>query len=178
MVAFGDKKLAMSWRVQILPYIEQDNLYKQLDHTKAWDDPANLKVLEKFEMPKTFEIPGRPVPKGHTYFRIFSLPKGAKGADRPWMREGERGPRIADITDGLSNTFMIVEAGEAVPWYKPDVLAYDGVLPLPQLGDKGAGKFLVAFGDGSTRYLRRDKLDEKTLRALITIQGGEPVTLP
>jgi hypothetical protein len=73
---------------------------------------------------------------------------------------------------------MIVEAGEAVPWYKPDVLGYDGVLPLPQLGDKAADRFLAAMGDGSVRVLKPSKLDEKTLRALITIQGGEVITLP
>jgi hypothetical protein len=129
-------------------------------------------------MPKVFEIPGRPAPKGCTYFRVFTLPKNAKGKDRPWLVEGEKGPTVAAITDGPSNTFLIVEAGEAVPWYKPDVLAYDGVLPLPPLGDKAAERFLVAFGDGSVRALRRDKLDEKTLRALITIAGGEVVKLP
>ena len=69
---------------------------------------------------------------------------------------------------------MIVEAGEAVPWYKPDVLAYDGKLPLPQLGDKDAETFWVVFADGSVRKIKR-KLDEKTLRALITINGNEVV---
>src|SRR5207253_6386188 len=85
--------------------------------------------------------------------------------------------RFASITDGTSNTFCIVEAGEAVPWYKPDVLAYDGKLPLPQLGGKGASRFLAAMGDGSIRVIST-KTDEKTLRALITINGGEVVSLP
>ena len=175
---FGDKPSAWSWRVQILPYLEQDNLYKVLDLTKSWDDPANLKKLEEMEMPKVFEIPGRPAPKGHTYFRIFTLPKGAKGTDRPLLTEGQKGPRVTEITDGTSNTFMIVEAGEAVPWYKPDVLAFDGKLPLPQLGDKGADKFIAAMGDGSVRVLRPSKVGEMTLRALVTIQGGEIINLP
>ncbi len=174
----GGKNLEWSWRVQILPYIEQDNLYKQLDMTKPWDAPENLKRLEAMEMPKTFEIPGRPAPKGQTYFRIFTKPENAKGKDRPFLIEGQKGPTLVGITDGSSNTFMIVEAGEAVPWYKPDVLAFDGQLPLPQLGDKSADKFIVCFADGSVRVLRPSKLGEKTLRALITPQGGEVVDLP
>src|SRR5205085_8342934 len=122
------KPTAWSWRVQILPYLEQDQLYKQLTLQVPWDHPVNLKVLEAAEMPKVFEVPGRPAPKGHTYFRIFTLPKNAKGTDQPWLKEGEHGPRFALVTDGLSNTFMVVEVGEAVPGYKPDVLAHDGRL--------------------------------------------------
>ena len=45
-------------------------------------------------MPKIFELPGRPAPKGHTYFRIFTLPKDAKGTERPFFKEGERGPEV------------------------------------------------------------------------------------
>lgn len=174
----GGAGQAWSWRVQILPYLEHENLYKVLDLTKAWDAPENLKRLEAMAMPKVFEIPGRPAPKGQTYFRIFSLPKNAKGKERPWLVEGQKGPALTAITDGLSNTLMIVEAGEAVPWYKPDVLGYDGVLPLPQLGDKTADRFIAAMGDGSVRTLKPSKLGEKTLRALITRDGGEVVTLP
>ena len=177
-VGSGPKPSAWSWRVQALPFIEQDKLYKILNHNVAWDDPANLKILEGAEMPKVFEHPGRPAPKGHTYFRIFSLPKNAKGTDRPFFKEGEKGPRFSEVTDGLSNTLMVVEAEEAVPWYKPDVLAYDGKLPVPGLGAKGADNFLAVMGDGSVQAFRPSKLGEKTLRALITINGGEVFELP
>jgi len=176
----GQKPPAWSWRVQILPFIEQGNLYNQLQTNLPWDDPVNLKVLEAAEMPKVFEIPGRPAPKGQTYFRIFTMPKDAKGKDRPWLKEGERGPTMAAVSaaDGTSLTFMVVEAGEAVPWYKPDVLAYDGKLPLPQLGAKDADQFLALFGDGSVRSFKPSKLGERTIRALITPFGGEVIELP
>jgi hypothetical protein len=178
VMVMGDKSTSWSWRVQILPYVEQDNIYRQLDFTKSWDDPGNLKLLEGFEMPKVFELPGREAPKGHTYYRIFSLPKNSKATVSPFFKEGERGPNIAAIPDGTSNTFMIVEAGEAVPWYKPDVLAYDGKLPLQAIGDPDADRLIVAFGDGSVRSYRPSKLSEKTIRALITIDGGEVVEVP
>ena len=178
VVKMGDKSLAWSWRVQILPFIEQGQLYAKLNMMKSWDDPANLRILQAAEMPKVFEIPGRPAPKGHTYFRILTLPRNAKGTDRPWLVEGERGPQMAQITDGTSNTFMVVEAGEAVPWYKPDLLAYDGKLPLPQLGDKKADRFFALLGDGSVKLLKPSKLGEKTLRVLITVNGGEVIELP
>jgi hypothetical protein len=169
------KLVPMSWRVQILPFIEQGALYNSLDMNLPWDAPANLKVLAAAEMPRVFEIPGRPAPKGHTYFRIFSMPRDTKELEtnRPLFKEGELGPTIVGITDGTSQSIMIVEARDAVPWYEPDLLAYDGKLPLPPLGAKDADQFVMAFGDGSVRVMRPSRLGEKTLRALITIQGGE-----
>jgi hypothetical protein len=174
----SDGKTPWSWRVQLLPFIEQDQLYRQLNLQLPWDHPQNKAVLEKAEMPKVFEVPGRPAAKGHTYWRSFSLPRKAEPKDgRPWLVEGERGPKLATIPDGTSNTIAIVEAGEAVPWYAPDVLPYDGRMPLPPLGAKGGGGFLAGMGDGSVRFVR-SKTDEAVLRAAITRDGGEVQGLP
>jgi hypothetical protein len=76
--------------------------------------------------------------------------------------------------DGLSNTLLIVEAGKAVPWTKPEDVAYDPKKPVPALGGAFASAFHAAFGDGTVRALPR-KLDEQSLRSIITPAGGEPV---
>jgi hypothetical protein len=95
-----------------------------------------------------------------------------------------------DLPDGLANTLVVVEAGEPVPWSKPADLAYDPNGPLPPLGgpfskpvhalcyEVGRSRgFNACFADGSTRFLRSTTA-EQTLRALITRNGGERVSLP
>ena len=42
--------------------------------------------------------------------------------------------KIRDITDGTSNTLMIVEAKRNIPWTKPEDLSFDPDKPVPELG--------------------------------------------
>jgi Protein of unknown function (DUF1559) len=165
-------KPLLSWRVQILPYIEQDNMYRQLDLTKAWDDPRNAKILEK--MPDVYRVFGRETKeKGQTYLQMPTAIK--RQGNVPFHVRGEK-MTFAHITDGLSNTLMVVEAADPVSWAKPDDLIYNP-LKLPKLGDPQRTDFFVLFGDGSVRILRRDKLTDEQLKALITVNGGEIVNL-
>jgi prepilin-type processing-associated H-X9-DG protein len=138
-----DGKPLLSWRVAILPYIEQDNLYKQFKLDEPWDSDHNKKLLDK--MPRIFELPGRPVKAGHTHYRTFVGEKGS------WKKYDDAVTIPASFPDGLSNTWMIAEAEEAVVWTKPDELLADGKTP-PKLGKFFSGGFNVAFWDGSVRY--------------------------
>ena len=88
------------------------------------------------------------------------------------------------ITDGTSNTILVVEAERDIPWTKPEDIAYDPDKPLPKFGGRplpagisGANGFLASFADGSVRFIS-DTTDEVTLRALITKAGGEVVQVP
>jgi prepilin-type processing-associated H-X9-DG protein len=159
-------KPLLSWRVLLLPFLDREALYKEFKLDEPWDGPHNKKLLAR--MPRVFAAPTdeKSVEAHATFYQAFA----GKGT----IFEGKKGIRFANITDGLSNTLMIVEAGQAVPWTKPEDLPYDAAKPLPRLGgvfDDGSN---AAFCDGSVHFLSRT-IKEKTLRALITRNGGEVI---
>jgi hypothetical protein len=179
-------KPLLSWRVILLPYLEQKPLFDEFKLDEPWDGPNNKKLLAK--MPDVYAPLGVMPKEPHsTFYRVFvatvdpKLPPGSQhltawmtypAPNTPFGAWG--GPFPASISDGASNTIAIVEAAEAVPWTKPDELVYDARKPLPKLGGLFTDGFNVAWMDGSTRFIPH-RVDEKTLRALITANGNEVV---
>ena len=160
-------KPTLSWRVAILPYIEQNNLFNEFRFDEPWDSDHNKKLIPK--MPKIFAPPaGAETKEGHTFIRCFVGPEAIRA-----------GMTFVNILDGTSNTFMVVDAGESVPWTKPDEIVYDSKKPLPKLGGHSQGKrLMVVFFDGSVRVLNLNKDSEAMIRAAITPNGGEVVNFP
>jgi hypothetical protein len=165
-VVYGpDGQPLHSWRVLLLPYIEQDDLYRQFRLDEPWDSPHNIALVPR--MPATYAAPGSKASKLPPYHTVCHLFVG-KGT----AFEGNEGLRLQEFTDGLSNTFFVVEAGEPVLWTKPEDLAYDPDGALPELRCLFKDGFRAALGDGSTRFVRKGT-SEATLRAAITRNGGE-----
>jgi hypothetical protein len=147
----------LSWRVALLPYLEEGELYKQFKLDEPWDSEHNKKLLTK--IPKVYAPLVGEAPPGHTFVRAFSGP-GAVFPAPPGR------VTLAAITtmNGTSNTIMVVDTGEPVPWTAPDELVYDPKAP-PRLGAQTPGGFLAAMCDGQVRFFRYNFPPETIARA-------------
>ena len=152
----------LSWRVAILPFVEQKELYNQFHLDEPWDSENNFPLLAK--MPKVYQQPLKPV-DFNTYYRVFH------GVGTAF--EGRKGLHYKDFEDGTSNTILVVEADEAVPWTKPEELEYDANVPLPKLGGHWpSGEFLAAMADGSVRSVRVSGNERNIRKAIVRNDGG------
>jgi hypothetical protein len=159
-----DGKPLLSWRVAILPYIEQNDLYNQFKTDEPWDSANNKKLIEK--MPKLY-APVRVTAKaGETFYQVFTGEDALFGPKKK--------PSILSITDGTSLTGMVFEAGDPVTWSKPADMAFDQKKPLPKLGGLFDGECLVAMCDGSVKHLRK-KPDEEQMKYLIMPADGNVI---
>ena len=160
-----DGKQLLSWRVAILPYVEEAVLYQEFHLDEPWDSPHNIKLIPR--MPATFKHPSSQAEPGHT---VYLAPYRE---DTVWNLEK---PKMGTITDGTSNTLAIVEVQDehAVPWTKPDDLDLN---ELANLSFLRGPTFQAGYFDGSVRALSKT-IDKAILEALITSQGGEVVDVP
>jgi hypothetical protein len=149
-----NEKPLLSWRVALLPYIEQDNLYRQFKLDEPWDSEHNKKLIPL--MPKIYASPAKPGKPGYTPYQMVVGPSAMRP---PAMR-------ISTVQDGTSNTIAVVEAAEPVIWTKPD----DVMLPEKELpkdfrkkfGGEFPGGFHAMMWDGSVRFVK-DSVSDRTL---------------
>jgi len=190
---------SLSWLVALLPYVEQDALYGRIDLEKGWQEKENQDAART--MVPTFSCPSHPNlgGQGEPYLASYVGMAGV-GVDAPWLPLGDpragffgyqRRITFKDVTDGTSNTMMIIETGfNNGPWTAggpPTVRGIDEE-DTPFIGEgkqfgikHRSDKFfrtnpllaLAAMGDASCRTLS-ESIQPETLRAMATIAGGEP----
>ncbi len=162
-------KPLLSWRVHILPFIDQQQLYKQFHLDEPWDSPNNKPLID--QMPPIYRNPSSPAPANRAAYlvpigtgSIFANPKGTS---------------IRQITDGTSNTIMVVEVdpNSSVIWTKPRDLAYNPQRPLQGLGKAHPGGFNVALADGSVRFISNN-VDPRVFLQMLNMADGQPRMLP
>lgn len=161
---YGDNKGNLSWRVHLLPYLEQAELYNEFHLDEPWDSEHNKQLIEK--MPDLFKTAGVEE-AGKTSFHVFT------GEGTPFG--AEEAPGMANITDGTSNTVMAVIAGSDMAgiWTEPGGLEIDVENPAASLGEIG-DRFAVSFADGSARFLPAE-IEPTELLHLIQHQDGNVV---
>lgn len=164
-------KPLLSWRVAVLPYLEQSNLYRQFRRDEPWDSPHNLKLLKY--MPDVFRDADDPVSQTKT--RILTL----AGPDALFANSHQtrRGPRLRQIPDGMGTTILVVQGTQeqAVPWTKPADLPFDLKRPEQTFGQISPRYgLIVGMASGAVHTLPAGIGMDK-LKALVTPSGGEVI---
>lgn len=158
----------LSWRVAILPYLGYASLYNMFDQTKAWNDPANLALLN--QMPDVFRSPLDTA--GSTTTRYVG------GSGTGTMFEGSTGIHFSSITDGPSNTILVGETeSTSISWTAPTDIAV-GSCPMldgSTFSSIVSGAVPFVFADGSVAFLPNG-IDCNTLQDFFLRNDG--TTLP
>lgn len=189
----------LSWMVPLLPFLEQNNVYGQIDRKQGWKADANARPLAA-EIP-TFLNPTVQddfrIPVGDfddsAYGRTHYVGMAGVGEDAAKLDADDpkagifgynRKTRFADVTDGLSNTIMTSEAaGTYGPWGAGGFSTIRSLVDQPYInGTNGIGSpnpegCNMGFADGSTRFISAN-IDPSVLEALVTKSGGEAVQAP
>jgi|688.fasta_scaffold14878_2 hypothetical protein len=156
----------LSWRVHLLPYLEQGPLYEQFKLDEPWDSPHNL-ALVKF-MPEVFHIPGKKLGEGLTRIRT---PTGES-----FVFGNSIVPKFNVFEDGSANTLLTVVVGsdKAVVWTQPDEFPIVADTPIESLGRLPENFICGVAADAKPIFSMLD-ISPFDFYALLTPRGHEPV---
>jgi hypothetical protein len=167
-IHYKDGKPLLSWRVHLLPFLEQDPLYAQFKLDEPWDSPDNIK-LSRMTIP-SYTNPRLDLPPGMTTYLAPMGPNTVLGANRTI--------KFRDITDGESQVIAVLEAGaeNAVPWSKPDDWTPDpdDIIHSLSLDNQDTQVLMV---DGAVHSLSLREIMPETLLKMIQRSDGQPLPL-
>ncbi len=169
-----DGNLLHSWRVHLLPYIEQGELYDRIRLDEPWDSEYNKQFHE--QCPSVYQCPsrGQDPASGLCDYSVIM------GEETAFFDEHAKS--FADITDGASNTICVVERAEPINWMDPlNEITFEEALEGineedGKVGSRHTRGINVGMFDGSVHFVS-DTIDENVWKALLTIAGGEAAAL-
>jgi hypothetical protein len=166
-----DGKPMHSWRVLILPFLEQRELFNAYDFDEPWNGPNNRKLAGRI---------------GNIYLRSglesaqiqTTSFVAVVGPETMWR--GSQPMNRNDLGDGTHNTLLVVEVPDGqFLWMEPKDLEFDRMsFEINDKMGRGLGSRLggarVVSADGTLHTLS-DDFDPNKLRAMLTANGGERI---
>ncbi|MCA9094058.1 MAG: DUF1559 domain-containing protein [Planctomycetaceae bacterium] len=156
----------LSWRVHLLPFLGEQNLYFQFHLDEPWNSPHNLPLLDK--MPEIFLSRGLSAGTNLTGFQFVSGPEA-------YLNDSTHSPDIDDVLDGIAYTIGVIETPPelAVPWSKPDDFPFNPSDPFGSIRALIGDFITVMMLDGSALAIA-PQIDPDTAAAMMTWAGGDP----
>ena len=161
-------KPLLSWRVALLPYMLDNELSAQFHLDEAWDSAHNKSLLR--EMPYIFQCPSAGLPAGYTTYKVVIDPQSV-------FTGAPVGTPKNKIKDKLSETLLVVESTDRVPWTKPEDLSLTSGGASFGIGSNHTRGFCAVMADCQCRTVM-NSVDPGTLKAMVTRDGHEDVYVP
>jgi hypothetical protein len=167
----ADGSPGLSWRVSILPFLEQDRLYKNFRLDQPWDSPHNIQFAN--DRPQVYACPSarRRLKSESDYYAI--------GGPDSCLPDG-KAVSLEEImaADGTSNTVMVVESHTlSATWSEPrdiDPATTSWRINQPNAPSSGhSGGAGVLLGDASVRFCSANT-DPAVLKQLANRHDGLP----
>jgi prepilin-type processing-associated H-X9-DG protein len=153
----ADGKPLLSWRVAILPYIEEKGLYEQFHLDEPWDSEHNRTLIAK--MPAVYNCPSGQRDDGRTRYMLLDGTGACFEKPRQQTRGRISGVKFGDLRQAPDQTILIVEApsDRAVEWTKPEDLTVSpdeaAQLQDGKAGGHSRGIRHAAYADGHVEMI-------------------------
>jgi hypothetical protein len=179
-IADKNGKPMHSWRVLILPYFGNDDLYKQYNFNEPWDGPNNKKLLAAY--PGYIVCPS----DGALYSSATACTSYVAVVGRNAALPGAQSRKLAELKPPDQTILLVEVTGANIPWSEPRDLDLDALRASPQKAltvsskhPSGSDFFHytptaganVALADGSVRFLSGKLLDSGKLPDLLAVGG-------
>ena len=159
-----------SWRVLLLPYLGQQQLYDQLRLDEPWDSPHNQQFHDK--TPQVYRCPSATLQPDQTTYSVVV------GSNTPFDADGGK-----PLSDFGMHLLLVAERQQPVGWMEPAAevtfdAAKNGINPddaaAGGLGSPHPGGMVAGFRDGSVRFLSSN-IAKNDLEALLNGTANEPM---